>query len=70
MGRLFAEGNIACQNCAWWVRNETDEDDWGECQNAQQNDYSKAMVIADDAVLLTEATHFCGDFDPIPEVSA
>lgn len=71
MGRIFAENNVACQNCAWWTLSDDDDDDrWGECSNAQKNDYSKAMIISGDSVLLTEATHFCGDFDPAPEITA
>lgn len=71
MSRIFAENNVACQHCAWW--NPGDEDDdgyWGECGNTDANDYSKAMIVSGNGVLLTEATHFCGDFSPSPEVSA
>jgi hypothetical protein len=69
MGRIFAEGNVACQNCMWWHANEEDDDNWGECHNVSQNDYSNAMIVADDGVLLTNATHFCGDFQAGSDVN-
>lgn len=70
MARVFSEGNVSCQNCMWWHQTDDDDDDWGTCHNVHQNDYSKAMIVEDKVDLLTDASHFCGDYSPSGELSS
>lgn len=68
MSRVFAEGNIACRNCMWWHQ-EDSEEEWGDCHNVHQNDYSKAMIVEEKVNLMTEASHFCGDYTAAGELA-
>lgn len=57
---------MRCDECKWWVR-EYEESETGECLSILDNEYASAHVEVDGerAMLLTDAAHFCADFEGI-----